>query len=87
MSLNKCFEKILHTPNGSQGFWAMNPNKMEKMNRELQKWSRIDPQGIKKGMAMPEDLAALVRGEKKMGPGPGQSDPLFQPASGEVASL
>ena len=31
----------------------MNPNKIQKMNEEVQKWSRKDPQAIKKGMAMP----------------------------------
>ena len=57
MSLNKCFEKIEKpASNGSQRkgcLWAMNPNKIQKMNEEVQKWSRKDPQAIKKGMAMP----------------------------------
>ena len=43
----------------------MNPNKIQKMNEEVQKWSRKDPQAIKKGMAMPDCLSALVRGEMK----------------------
>jgi len=43
----------------------MNPNKIQKMNEEVQKWSRKDPQAIKKGMAMPESLPALERGEMK----------------------
>ena len=57
LSLNKCFEKIEKpASNGSQRkgcLWAMNPNKIQKMNEEVQKWSRKDPQAIKKGMAMP----------------------------------
>jgi len=69
LSLNKCFEKIEKpASNGSQRkgcLWAMNPNKIQKMNEEVQKWSRKDPQAIKKGMAMPEALAALERGEMK----------------------
>ena len=31
----------------------MNPNKIQKMNEEVQKWSRKDPMAIKKGMAVP----------------------------------
>ena len=57
LSLNKCFEKIEKpASNGSQRkgcLWAMNPNKIQKMNEEVQKWSRKDPQAIKKGMAIP----------------------------------
>jgi len=69
LSLNKCFEKIEKpASNGSQRkgcLWAMNPNKIQKMNEEVQKWSRKDPQAIKKGMAMPESLSMLERGEMK----------------------
>merc|ERR1711981_953921 len=69
LSLNKCFEKIEKpASNGSQRkgcLWAMNPNKIQKMNEEVQKWSRKDPQAIKKGMAMPDALPALERGEMK----------------------
>lgn len=69
LSLNKCFEKIEKpASNGNQRkgcLWAMNPNKIQKMNEEVQKWSRKDPQAIKKGMAMPDALPALERGEMK----------------------
>lgn len=69
LSLNKCFEKIEKpTANGNQRkgcLWAMNPNKVQKMNEEVQKWSRKDPQAIKKGMAVPESLTALERGDMK----------------------
>lgn len=69
LSLNKCFEKIEKpASNGSQRkgcLWAMNPNKIQKMNEEVSKWSRKDPQAIKKGMAMPDCLPALERGEMK----------------------
>jgi hypothetical protein len=43
----------------------MNPNKIQKMNEEVQKWSRKDPMAIKKGMACPESLPALEKGEMK----------------------
>lgn len=69
LSLNKCFEKIEKpASNGSQRkgcLWAMNPNKIQKMNEEVQKWSRKDPMAIKKGMAVPESLPALEKGEMK----------------------
>ena len=38
----------------------MNPNKIQKMNEEVQKWSRKDPQAIKKGMAMPGNFEDLI---------------------------
>ncbi|CAB3243135.1 unnamed protein product [Arctia plantaginis] len=69
LSLNKCFEKIEKpSTNGSQRkgcLWAMNPAKIEKMDEEVQKWSRKDPQAIKKAMVYPENLEALERGEMK----------------------
>ncbi|XP_075970808.1 forkhead box protein N4 jumeau [Anticarsia gemmatalis] len=69
LSLNKCFEKIEKpSTNGSQRkgcLWAMNPAKVEKMDEEVQKWSRKDPQAIKKAMVYPENLEALERGEMK----------------------
>jgi forkhead box protein N len=36
--------------------WAMNPNKITKMDEEIAKWSKKDPIGIKKGMLMPGKL-------------------------------
>lgn len=69
LSLNKCFEKIEKpSTNGSQRkgcLWAMNPTKVGKMDEEVQKWSRKDPQAIKKAMVYPESLEALERGEMK----------------------
>ncbi|XP_047507611.1 uncharacterized protein LOC125051384 [Pieris napi] len=69
LSLNKCFEKIEKpSSNGSQRkgcLWAMNPSKVGKMDEEVQKWSRKDPQAIKKAMVYPESLEALERGEMK----------------------
>ena len=38
----------------------MNPNKIQKMNEEVQKWSRKDPMAIKKGMAVPGNYKNLV---------------------------
>ena len=39
----------------------MNPNKIQKMNEEVQKWSRKDPMAIKKGMAVPGNYKNLVQ--------------------------
>ena len=33
--------------------WAMNPEKINKMDEEIKKWSRKDPQAIKKAMVYP----------------------------------
>lgn len=45
--------------------WAMNPSKVGKMDEEVQKWSRKDPQAIRKAMVRPDNLEALERGEMK----------------------
>ncbi len=64
LSLNKCFEKIENpVATGSQKkgcLWAMNPNKITKMDEEIAKWSKKDPIGIKKGMLMPGKLLLLI---------------------------
>ncbi|CAG9760517.1 unnamed protein product [Ceutorhynchus assimilis] len=69
LSLNKCFEKIEKPAvNGAQRkgcLWGMNPDKINKMDEEVQKWSRKDPMSIKKAMVYPETLEALERGELK----------------------
>ncbi|KAI5711449.1 meiosis-specific transcription factor mei4 isoform X5 [Diaphorina citri] len=71
LSLNKCFEKIEKpvSDNSSRKgcLWAMNPDKISKMDEEVQKWSRKDPMGIKKAMVHPESLESLERGEMKIG--------------------
>lgn len=71
LSLNKCFEKIEKpATNGGQRkgcLWAMNPQKITKMDEEVQKWSRKDPMAIRKAMVFPEHLEALERGEMKHG--------------------
>merc|ERR1719150_1179120 len=41
----------------------MNPAKVNKMDEEVQKWSRKDPMAIKKGMLLPHTLESLERGE------------------------
>ncbi|KAJ0179763.1 hypothetical protein K1T71_004354 [Dendrolimus kikuchii] len=78
LSLNKCFEKIEKpSTNGSQRkgcLWAMNPSKVGKMDEEVQKWSRKDPQAIKKAMVYPESLEALERGEMKYSSAGGDTD-------------
>ena len=58
LSLNKCFEKIekpsTNGTNQRKGcLWAMNPEKINKMDEEIKKWSRKDPQAIKKAMVYP----------------------------------
>ncbi|KAH8307561.1 hypothetical protein KR044_003003, partial [Drosophila immigrans] len=71
LSLNKCFEKIERPPtNGNQRKgcrWAMNPERIGKMDEEVQKWSRKDPVAIRDAMVYPEHLEALERGEMKHG--------------------
>jgi len=67
LSLNKCFEKIekpsANGTNQRKGcLWAMNPEKIQKMDEEVKKWSRKDPQAIKKAMVYPHTLEALERG-------------------------
>merc|ERR1719323_807661 len=67
LSLNKCFEKIekpsTNGTNQRKGcLWAMNPEKINKMDEEIKKWSRKDPQAIKKAMVYPDTLEALERG-------------------------
>lgn len=57
LSLNKCFEKIEKpATNGSQRkgcLWAMNPSKIDKMDEEVQKWSKKDKSAIRKSMICP----------------------------------
>ncbi|XP_022210786.2 uncharacterized protein LOC111066455 isoform X2 [Drosophila obscura] len=71
LSLNKCFEKIERpATNGNQRKgcrWAMNPERITKMDEEVQKWSRKDPAAIRGAMIYPEHLESLERGEMKHG--------------------
>lgn len=71
LSLNKCFEKIERpATNGNQRKgcrWAMNPERICKMDEEVQKWSRKDPAAIRGAMVYPEHLESLERGEMKHG--------------------
>lgn len=71
LSLNKCFEKV-EKPNGSQRkgcLWAMNPAKITKMEEEIQKWKRKDPESIRKSMSNPEafdrELEELRRADEE----------------------
>ena len=47
--------------------WAIKPEKVDKINSEFQKYFKKDPQRkeIKKGMANPDIILALERGEMK----------------------
>ncbi|KAF2364455.1 Fork head domain [Trinorchestia longiramus] len=70
LSLNKCFEKIekpaVSGNNQRKGcLWALNPDKVHKMDEEIQKWSKKDLQGIRDAMSAPDVLGALERGEMK----------------------
>ncbi|KAM8704038.1 hypothetical protein ACLKA7_008626 [Drosophila subpalustris] len=71
LSLNKCFEKIERPATNSNQRkgcrWAMNPERICKMDEEVQKWSRKDPGAIRGAMVYPEHLEALERGEMKHG--------------------
>ncbi|KAH8241237.1 hypothetical protein KR032_004533 [Drosophila birchii] len=71
LSLNKCFEKIERpATNGNQRKgcrWAMNPERINKMDEEVQKWSRKDPAAIRGAMVYPHHLESLERGEMKHG--------------------
>lgn len=73
LSLNKCFEKIEKVSPTSGGgcrkgcLWAMNPEKISKMDDEVAKWSRKDPQAIKRAMRFPDDLEKLEKGDIKIG--------------------
>ncbi|XP_004524378.1 uncharacterized protein LOC101453505 isoform X2 [Ceratitis capitata] len=71
LSLNKCFEKIEKPATNSNQrkgcLWAMNPERIVKMDDEVQKWSRKDPMGIRNAMVHPDHLEALERGEMKHG--------------------
>ncbi|KAH8351115.1 hypothetical protein KR084_004760 [Drosophila pseudotakahashii] len=71
LSLNKCFEKIERpATNGNQRKgcrWAMNPERINKMDEEVQKWSRKDPAAIRGAMVYPQHLECLERGEMKHG--------------------
>nr|XP_018672849.2 forkhead box protein N1 [Ciona intestinalis] len=46
-------------PNGTQRkgcLWALNPAKVGKMEEEVQKWKRKDPEAIRKSMSNPEEF-------------------------------
>lgn len=45
----------------------MNPERICKMDEEVQKWSRKDPAAIRGAMVYPEHLESLERGEMKHG--------------------
>lgn len=58
LSLNKCFAKAhdgkangTHTRKGC--LWALNPAKVEKMEEEIVKWRKKDPESVKLSMSKP----------------------------------
>ncbi|CAE1320198.1 FOXN [Acanthosepion pharaonis] len=57
LSLNKCFEKVenpkLAGTSRKGCLWALNPAKIPKMEEEIAKWEKKDPQGIRNSMAKP----------------------------------
>ncbi|XP_052801997.1 forkhead box protein N4-like [Mya arenaria] len=71
LSLNKCFAKYdtgkptgQHTRKGC--LWALNPAKVEKMDDEIVKWRKKDPESVKLSMSKPENLELIEQG--KAGP-------------------
>ncbi|KAL3842956.1 hypothetical protein ACJMK2_020926 [Sinanodonta woodiana] len=67
LSLNKCFEKVespksvgSHTRKGC--LWGLNPAKIEKMEEEIVKWRKKDPESVKNSMARPENLELIEQG-------------------------
>lgn len=66
LSLNKCFEKVenpkLAGTSRKGCLWALNPAKIPKMEEEIAKWEKKDPQGIRNSMAKPERLEMIVQG-------------------------
>ncbi|GFR73422.1 forkhead box protein N4-like [Elysia marginata] len=67
LSLNKCFAKV-DNPKLSQGakkgcLWALNPDKVAKMEDEISKWGKKDPAGLLSSMAYPENLEAIEKGQ------------------------
>ncbi|XP_033118407.1 forkhead box protein N4-like [Anneissia japonica] len=79
LSLNKCFAKI-EKPQSSSGssrkgcLWALNPDKIAKMEEEVSKWTKKDPAGIRRAMACPEDLPSIENGTKGL-PGASPNKP------------
>lgn len=57
LSLNKCFEKVENpnnTGNTRKGcLWGLNPAKVEKMEEEIVKWRKKDPESVKNSLANP----------------------------------
>ncbi|XP_076353544.1 uncharacterized protein LOC143248748 isoform X1 [Tachypleus tridentatus] len=88
LSLNKCFEKIekpvSNDKNQRKGcLWAMNPAKINKMDEEVQKWTRKDPVAIRRSMANPERLELLEKGQMKdlyPGESPDEATPTSSPS-------
>ena len=64
LSLNKCFEKIEKPGNGARKgcLWALNPQKIHKMDEEVQKWSNKDKESILRAMSDPgeESMSAYA---------------------------
>ncbi|CAH1232903.1 FOXN4 [Branchiostoma lanceolatum] len=68
LSLNKCFEKVEKSTGGTSKkgcLWTLNPAKVAKMEEEVQKITRKDPQAIRRCMANPEYLPDIVKEGKK----------------------
>ena len=67
LSLNKCFEKIEKPGKDGQSsrkgcFWSLNPDKLGKMEEEIIKWRKKDPQGVLRSMSYPGMSYALKIG-------------------------
>ncbi|KAH3877440.1 forkhead box protein N4-like [Dreissena polymorpha] len=82
LSLNKCFAKVdtgkptgQHTRKGC--LWALNPAKIEKMEEEIVKWRKKDPESVKLSMSKPENLELIEQG--KAGPPRHSNEELSSP--------
>jgi hypothetical protein len=62
LSLNKCFEKIEKPGTGARKgcLWALNPSKIHKMDEEVQKWLKKDPNAIIRAMSDPGKFLSKI---------------------------
>lgn len=86
LSLNKCFAKVesakpvgAHTRKGC--LWALNPAKVLKMEEEIVKWRKKDPESVKHSMANPEKLELIESGKAGLPSCPKEPPVIEEPAS------
>jgi forkhead box protein N len=62
LSLNKCFEKVenpkMAGSSSKKGcLWGLNPSKIDKMDEEIVKWRKKDPEAVKRSLSNPGQCA------------------------------